>query len=67
MTERILFEIYKDTDNLFLPSDREKIKEKFPNINFTKLYTNIVNYQIKKYGTQLTKQMKHISQELALW
>lgn len=66
MTERILFEIYKDTDNLFLPSDREKIKEKFPNINFTKLYTNIVNYQIKKYGTQLTKQMKHISQELAL-
>lgn len=66
MTEKLLFEMYKDTDNLFLPSDREKIKEKFPNINFSKLYVNIVNYQIKKYGAQLTKPMNKISQELSL-
>ena len=60
MTERILFEMYKDTAELFYLQDRNKIKEKYPNINFSSLYTKVVNYQIKKYGIQLSKPVKTI-------
>lgn len=60
MTERFLFEKYKDTAELFYIQDRNRIKDKYPDINFSDLYAKIVQYQIKKYGIQLSKPVKTI-------
>lgn len=61
MIERILFEKYKDTPDLFYFCDRERLRGKYPNVNISDLYAKITRYQIKKYGIQLSKPVKRIT------
>lgn len=55
MTEKILFEMYKDTSKLVSQKRKEALKEKYPNVDISSLYVKVVSYQIAKYGTQLYK------------
>lgn len=60
MVERFLFEKYKNTPDLYYFKDRERLREKYPDINISDLYAKIVKYQIKKYGIQLAKPTRII-------
>lgn len=51
MKEDILFAIMKDKPL----ENSKKIKEKYHDINCAELRLMIINYQIDKYGYQLTK------------
>lgn len=60
MKEKILFEKYKNTPDLYFFKDRERLREKYPDVNISDLYAKVIQYQIKKYGIQLSKQKKRI-------
>lgn len=50
--ENYLFEIFKDS--AFKGSGEfKRVLKDFIDIDYTRLYTRIVNYQVKKYGTNL--------------
>lgn len=51
--ENFVFEKYKDTPFQCSGQFKENITN-FKKIDTTKVYSKIINYQIKKYGTALT-------------
>lgn len=53
--ENLLFTIFKDKPSLSSESKRTLLKSKFPQIDISKLYRQIISYQIKKYGVTLCK------------
>ena len=54
MTEKLLFELYKDTRTLSNNRKRKVIQLQFPDVNMSKLHREVVNYQVKKYGQSLS-------------
>lgn len=50
-TEEILYRVYKDQE--LSTRKKKEIREKFPNIDATKLFIRITNYQVDKYGSTL--------------
>lgn len=50
--ENFLFETYKDTATRSCKNFKEMIKD-FKNVDAYKIYREIINYQIKKYGQSL--------------
>lgn len=61
LTEEILFNNIKDNELLSAENFRSLYKNK--EINFTRLYRRIINYQIKKYGISLSKRFNFITSE----
>lgn len=51
--EKIIFNMYKDTELGTVKDFKSKLMKKFKGINWYELYARITNYQIKKYGTSL--------------
>jgi hypothetical protein len=51
--EELLFKMFKDEKFKNTESLKSKIGSLKDNIDFTKLYKRIINYQIDKYGEQL--------------
>lgn len=54
MTEKLLFELYKDTRTLSNNRKRRRIQLQFPEVDMSNLHREIVNYQVKKYGQSLS-------------
>ena len=63
MTEQVLFEMYKDTSKLVGQQRKDILREKYPNVDISSLYEKVVNYQIKKYGSQLYKDKGKIQND----
>lgn len=53
MTEKLLFELYKDTRTLSNNRKRKRIQLQFPQVDMGNLHRRVVNYQVKKYGQSL--------------
>lgn len=56
MQEKILFELWKNTVITGTEYRRIELQRQFPDVNINKLHRDIVNYQVKKYGTSLNNQ-----------
>lgn len=53
LQENFIYERYKDMPFQCSGQFKENIKN-FENVDTTKIYSKIINYQINKYGTALT-------------
>lgn len=56
MKEDILFAMLKDKPVL----KRKEFEKKYPNVNVSDLRLRIINYQVMRYGIQLSKDVEFV-------
>lgn len=59
--EKIIFALYKDKPAISAKNFKDKLRNK--DVDAYKIYTNIINYQIKKYGSPLSKRVERLNWE----
>lgn len=59
--EKMIFGLYKDKPVISAKNFKSKIKTE--GVNAYKIYTNIINYQIEKYGNSLRETVERLSWE----
>lgn len=51
--ENLIFQLFKDKPLGCSKRFKENISKKFDNIDYTRVYRKIINYQIETYGSEL--------------